>query len=239
MLILFWDIDGTLLTTNRAGILAWEGATQPFLGQSPDFSTLETAGLTDIEIAGRILTRFGLPAGLEQVTALVHRYEALLPLRLPERAGQVLPGVREVLDHLRDCPDVRSFLLTGNTAAGGRAKLRHYGLDGYFDHGAFADGAPDRVAIAHRALGLARELVGRELSLTWTYVIGDTPHDIRCAREIGARSVAVASGTYSVADLRRHEPWCVLERLPDPVAFLDRLRTDAADGAPRRDSPGR
>ncbi|MGH7321026.1 MAG: HAD family hydrolase [Candidatus Rokuibacteriota bacterium] len=230
MLILFWDIDGTLLTTNRAGILAWEGATQTVLGQPPDFSTLETAGLTDIEIAGHILTRFELPAEPEHVTALVRRYEALLPGRLPERAGRVLPGVREVLDHLRDCRDVRSFLLTGNTAAGGRAKLRHYGLDGYFDHGAFADGAPDRPAIARRALGLARELVGRDLVPTRLYVIGDTPHDVRCAREIGARSVAVASGTYTVADLRRHDPWWVLERLPDPVAFLERLRLGTIDG---------
>jgi phosphoglycolate phosphatase-like HAD superfamily hydrolase len=224
-LVLFWDIDGTLLTTGRAGILAWEGATAALLGQPVDFTALETAGLTDVEIAAGILRRFGLdPARLDE---LVRGYEARLPESLARRQGQVLPGVRETLDYLRADPDVRVLLLTGNTETGGRAKLRHYGLDGYFAHGAFADGVPDRLAIARRAWAHAWELVGAEPEPERTYVIGDTPHDIRCAKEIGARSVAVATGSYAVADLLRHEPWWVVERLPPPEAFVARLRGDA------------
>jgi phosphoglycolate phosphatase-like HAD superfamily hydrolase len=221
-LVLFWDIDGTLLTTGRAGILAWEGATAALLGHAVDFATLETAGLTDVEIGAGILRRFGLdPARLPE---LVRAYEARLPESLAERRGQVLPGVREILDSLRGDPGVHALLLTGNTEAGGRAKLRHYGLDRYFAHGAFADGAPDRLAIARRALDLARDLLGGRLALERTYVIGDTPHDVRCAREIGARAVAVASGSYSTAELARHAPWWVLDALPPPGLFLGRLR---------------
>jgi phosphoglycolate phosphatase-like HAD superfamily hydrolase len=145
----------------------------------------------------------------------------------------VLPGVREILEHLRACPDVCSLLLTGNTEAGGHAKLRHYGLDAYFAHGAFADGLADRPAIARRALTRARELLGPDLPAGRTYVIGDTPHDIRCAREIGARAIAVATGGSPLADLSRHDPWWVLERLPAPEVLLARVR-EAVREPPRR-----
>jgi phosphoglycolate phosphatase-like HAD superfamily hydrolase len=118
---------------------------------------------------------------------------------------------------------VVSLLLTGNTAAGARAKLAHYGLGDYFLWGAFADGAPDRAAIAHRALTLVRKITGAHPSLERTYVIGDTPRDILCAQAIGARAIAVASGTYGAEELERYRPWWVLESLPEPETFLKRL----------------
>ena len=57
-------------------------------------------------------------------------------------------------------------------------------------------------------------------------IIGDTPHDIRCGRLVGARTLAVATGGYDVAELERHEPWLVLPQLPPPDEFL-RLVTAA------------
>jgi len=222
-LVLCWDIDGTLLTTARAGIFAWEDATREIIGQTVDFSALDTAGVTDTEIAARILQRFNREPTPVSVGALVRRYEVLLPERLYRRAGCVTPGVQATLEYLRGQPGVVSILLTGNTEAGAWAKLRHYGLDGYFERGAFADSTRDRSAIARRALAVAGEVIGREPELQDTYVIGDTPHDIMCAKAIGARAVAVASGSYGVADLARHEPWWVLPALPEPAVFLGRL----------------
>lgn len=166
---------------------------------------------------------FGLEPTGERVGPLLRRYETSLPSRLPLRAGRVMPGVVELLDCLRARPDVVSLLLTGNTEAGARAKLRHYGLDRYFDRGAFANGCHDRPSVARKAAALAREIVGAEIRPEHSYVIGDTPHDIHCAREIGARAVAVASGSYSVEDLSRHDPWWVIVRLPEPDVFLKRL----------------
>jgi phosphoglycolate phosphatase-like HAD superfamily hydrolase len=222
-LVLFWDIDGTLLTTGRAGIHAWEEATQEIVGRAVDFSALETAGLTDVEIARKILAAFDREPAPPLLSGLLRRYEELLPLRLPWRAGRVLPGVREVLEFLREQPHVVCLLLTGNTQAGARAKLSYYGLADYFDGGAFADGAPDRPSIARAALSLARVRVREGLRSQQIFVIGDTPHDVHCALGIGARSIAVATGPYTVEELRRHSPWWVIERLPEPRAFLGRL----------------
>ena len=104
-----------------------------------------------------------------------------------------------------------SLLLTGNTPTGAWAKLEHYGLARYFAGGAFCIDGDDRPSIARRALTVAAEQAGGPVDPRSTYVIGDTPHDVRCGKEIEARTVAVASGTYSVDELAAEDAWLVLE----------------------------
>jgi phosphoglycolate phosphatase-like HAD superfamily hydrolase len=222
MTVLFWDIDGTLLSTGRAGIFAWEDACLEVVGKPADFQALKTDGLTDHQIARRIIEAAGADgADRALVERLVQRYETLLPASLGRRQGTVHPGVREALDHFRaGRPDVHSMLLTGNTPAGAKAKLAHYGLAGYFEGGAFSEDTGPRSGIAARALAAARARFPQaDLSPDRVLVIGDTPHDIECARAIGARTLAVATGGYTAADLSAHAPWRVFERLPGPAAF--------------------
>src|SRR5581483_314582 len=98
----------------------------------------------------------GVPATAETLARMVTRYEDLLPQALPLKQGRVLPNVREILDALRPRADVRSYLLTGNTRNGARAKLTHYDLFEYFADGAFAEDQGARSSIAARAVELAR-----------------------------------------------------------------------------------
>ncbi|HEY1367879.1 MAG TPA: haloacid dehalogenase-like hydrolase [Gaiellaceae bacterium] len=211
---LFWDLDGTLLTTGRAGVFALEAALSDVAGVEHDLQQLVTSGLTDAEVAAAALEAAGLDSDEERVVAFLRAYEAHLPECLHRRRGHVMPGVRDLLEDLEGHDDVRSFLLTGNTPAGARAKLAHYELDRFFPDGAgaFCLGPGRRVEIAHRAAALADGAATR-------YVIGDTPQDIGCGKAIGARTIAVATGSYGADDLRRHDPWLVLDRIPDPAAF--------------------
>jgi phosphoglycolate phosphatase len=129
MIVLFWDIDGTLLTTGRAGLIAWEDACRVVTGQSLDFQTLKTDGLTDHQVAMRIMEQAEHPIDDDALRRMVAVYERQLPERLPLRKGRVLDGVLESLEHLRTHRrDVHSMLLTGNTERGARAKLTHYDL---------------------------------------------------------------------------------------------------------------
>jgi phosphoglycolate phosphatase len=218
--VLFWDIDGTLLTTARAGIRAWEEGVTECLRQSVDLSEFQTAGLTDVEIARGLAANHGL--GPDSADRLLQSYERRLPECLGRRTGTVLPNVLPILERLRGRSDVHSALLTGNTRSGAAAKLRHYGLAGFFEGGAFADGAHDRASIARTALAQARQIIGT-VSPEQVYVIGDTPHDVACGRAIGARVVAVATGGYTLEQLRATEPWWLVPSLPDPDQFLARL----------------
>jgi phosphoglycolate phosphatase-like HAD superfamily hydrolase len=224
--VVFWDIDGTLLTTNRAGIVALEQAAREVCGATPDFSRLDTAGLTDHEVAVLAISACGGERSPAQASAFLRAYERHLPERLGLRRGGTLPGVVAILDELERRTEIVSLLLTGNTEAGAWSKLEHYGLRRYFAGGAFCLDGEDRSAIARRAQGLAREQTGSAPRPEHTYVIGDTPHDVRCGKEIGARTVAVASGRYSLAELSAHEPWLAIESLPSPPQFIELLMRD-------------
>ena len=218
MIVLFWDIDGTLITTGKAGVPAWEQAVRETTGRDFQLSSIRIAGLTDYQIAVRTFELLGLAADDESLQRMIRRYEDLLPETLPTRRGRVLPHVREILDAIRDRDDVRSYLLTGNTRRGAAAKLSHYGLLDYFPDGAFAEDTGARATIAARGLELARR-VGR-VDEEALFVIGDTPHDVECANAIGAKTIAVATGGYSIEELRPHSPWRIFSELPGPEDFV-------------------
>jgi phosphoglycolate phosphatase len=222
-LYLFWDIDGTLLLTARAGVFALEEASEEVLGERVDLATMQTAGLTDYEIVQAICRAQGVDDPAVPMEFLA-AYERLLPERLHWRKGRVLPNVRENLDALAARDDVVNMLLTGNVACGAEAKLRHYRLWQYFGAGgAFSTEGCDRPGIARRARELAAEHGGEVPPGDRMVVIGDTPHDVRCGQAIGARTVAVATGPgYGLEALQACEPWAAMEELPPPPE-LERL----------------
>ena len=233
MTILFWDIDGTLLTTAKAGVPAWEAAVKEVTGRDFELSSIRVPGLTDFQIAVRTFELLEFEADDATLRRMVRRYEEMLPLTLPSRQGRVLPHVREILERVQARPDIRSYLLTGNTRGGARAKLSHYGLFHFFPDGAFAEDSGSRSSIALRARDLVRAtgpVSGDEL-----FVIGDTPHDIECANAIDARTIAVATGGYTLEELRVHAPWAAVAELPSPEAFMqliDGARASAPTAQP-------
>jgi len=234
-LILFWDIDGTLLSTGKAGVPAWEAAVREVTGREFQLSSIRIPGLTDFQIAVRTFEMLGVVADEDMLRRMVRRYEELLPAALPTRQGRVLPNVREVLDVLATRADVRSFLLTGNTRGGARAKLTHYELLKYCPEGAFAEDPGERSTIAVRALALAQRT--GPVHAQAVFVIGDTPHDIHCANAIGARTVAVATGGYELSELESHRPWRAFAELPSPTEFIrmiDEVHEEQATGTPVR-----
>jgi phosphoglycolate phosphatase-like HAD superfamily hydrolase len=212
--VLFWDVDGTLLTTARAGVFSLEDALEQVTGVRADLQDMATAGLTDYAIAEKALEAAGFRPDEATVMEFLRVHAEQLPQYLHRRRGHVMPGVREVLQDLSEHSDVVNLLLTGNVEPGAYAKLRHYGLDRYFDAGgAFCTGPGERVDIARRALALANGAA--------PVVIGDTPADVECGRAIGARTIAVATGSFTTRQLAEHGPWRAFERLPEPRAFRE------------------
>jgi phosphoglycolate phosphatase-like HAD superfamily hydrolase len=215
MIALFWDLDGTLLTTERAGVFSLEDALEQVTGVRADLQAMATAGMTDYAIAETALREAGAAADEGTVREFLRVHGAQLERYLGRRQGRVMPNVREILAAFHDRDDVRSYLLTGNIEAGARAKLEHYGLLEFFDGGgAFCVGPGDRVEIAQRALPLAD---GAEA----VWVIGDTPADVACGAAIGASTLAVATGSYDVEALRGTGATTVVAELPPPERFAE------------------
>ena len=201
MLCLF-DIDGTLVDTGGAGMRALEEASEQHFGHRGP--PLDLAGSTDLGIVGHLLAHFGVESGDGEVAAFFEVYHRRLEWNLAHGGfpGRVLDGVPELLDALAARPGVALGLLTGNTAAGSAAKMRHFQLDRYFAVGAYGCDHADRNLLGPLALERAARHYGRGFAADETWIIGDTPKDIACARALGARCLAVATGRFSVAELR-------------------------------------
>jgi phosphoglycolate phosphatase-like HAD superfamily hydrolase len=222
MKVLLWDIDGTLLNTDRAGLYAWMQAAEEIHGGPLDGSSLRMAGMTDPLIADITVNDLMDRQGQDDIAPrLLERYLELLPEWLPRRTnGFVQPNVLATLEALAPHPDFEHALLTGNIERGGRGKLAHHGILDFFVWGAFADDVPIRRDIARNARAEAERRHGPDVEL---FVIGDTPHDIDCGRAVGAKTIAVATGGAPHGELAEHDPWWLLEQLPEPAQFIEHL----------------
>jgi phosphoglycolate phosphatase-like HAD superfamily hydrolase len=119
--------------------------------------------------------------------------------------------VLQFIDGLLALPDPPLLgLLTGNIRLGAEIKLRRYALWEVFKTGAFADDHEDRNQIAVAAYARGSRVLGQPLRGEEVVVVGDTPHDIRCGRFIGAKILAVATGGAKLDELKKHQPdWAV------------------------------
>lgn len=221
--LLLWDIDGTLLNTGRAGVHALINRVRERFGADDDLSDIEFAGRTDRAIIRDILAKYGRGTTDDEIRAFAEGYLVRLRNELPRRDGEVLPGVRKLLLHLKSQPFIVLGLLTGNFERGARMKLEHYGLWDFFEFGAFADDHHDRNELGAFAHRRAQEKHGHEFDAADIDVIGDTGHDIACGKAFGARTVAVATGTWSRERLEQCRPDFLLDDLSDLQRVVQQL----------------
>lgn len=197
-----FDIDGTLVDTGGAGMAALQEATvERFGGPGP---ALDLAGSTDLGVLATIADHFGRTDGEGEAGGFFAAYLRRLEWNLAHGGypGRVLPGVPGLLAELSAAPGTTVGLLTGNIAAGAAAKMRHFGLGHHFAFGAYGCDHADRNLLGPVALARAARHAGRAFSPDETVVVGDTPKDIDCARAMGADCVAVATGRFTMDELR-------------------------------------
>lgn len=218
--LLLWDIDGTLILSGGAGYRALGVALRTEFGIEGTLEGVELAGRTDRWIARSVFRKFNLPATPEAIDRYLEAYLRALPGELAVPGARTLPGVAEILEALGRRGDVASGLLTGNLRRGAEIKLRHHGLWTHFAFGAFADDAEVRDELGPHAVRRACAHHEVEFATHRVWVIGDTPHDIACGKAIGAHTVAVATGGYTVEELAACGPTAVFADLGNQGEFL-------------------
>lgn len=187
----------TLVSTGGAGrrslakafleLHGWEGAMEgiPFGGQ------------TDRAILARVFRGRGIESDetlTESTAQLLDLYVKILRAEILMADYAVLPGVREILDELRQDRRVVMGLGTGNIEPGARIKLEPGGLNEYLPFGGFGSTSEDRVDVIREAYGEAVRFAGQAISPDDVFVIGDTPNDVRAGKALGFRTVGVATG---------------------------------------------
>jgi phosphoglycolate phosphatase-like HAD superfamily hydrolase len=204
--LLLFDIDGTLIHAAGAGIHSLRLALEDRFQIDDDLADIEIAGMTDSGIVMSILNKHRIPATNENVAAFLDTYVHFLSLELLRRAGLILPGVLELLKKVKARPHLVLALLTGNVSRGAQLKLEHYGVWHFFEFGAFADDHHDRNQLGPFARARAQEKHGDEFRADQIDVIGDTPRDIACGKAFGARTIAIATGSWPRQELAAHHP---------------------------------
>jgi phosphoglycolate phosphatase len=218
MLAWLFDVDGTLLLTGGAAREAFSCAVRDVLGVEDDLAAIPFQGRTEPLILGDILRAHAATLDCHDEARFWNAVFRHMRVLLRPGRGQVLPGVVPLLETLAREPRWVVGLLTGNMTEMARIKLGHYGLAQHFAFGGFGEQAIDRNALACDVVARVARDYG--VPAARCIVVGDTVHDVACARAAGARAVAVATGGQGREVLAGAGPDLLLDTLADPAPLL-------------------
>ncbi|TWU15378.1 HAD family hydrolase [Allorhodopirellula heiligendammensis] len=202
--VFLFDIDGTLLSTKGVGRGALSQAMLDEFGVAHPDSDVVFSGRTDRSLLMELLQRNGLEVTEEHCRRLRDRYVSLMGGHLARQGGVVLPGIRALLTDLFRRDALELAVMTGNLPETATQKLAHFDLRQWF---AWISGGSlhvERDDLARRTAEIIARRYGN--SVTEVVVVGDTPADIRCGHAIGAKTIAVATGEFSIESLTAENP---------------------------------
>jgi len=229
-LVLF-DIDGTLLYSAGCGRAASRLALPDVFGTAGELDETAFAGKTDWGILLEALAPAGITA--DEVRANMGRYNDALARHMrvivADYAVRPCPGAPDVVAALAQDPAVLIGLVTGNVSQIVPIKLSAAGYDpAVFRVGAFGSEGWERPMLPPLAVARAAALTGIDYAPEHTVILGDTPGDIACAASIGARTIAVATGPFTVEQLQPFAPDYLFDSMADPAAVLHAIYADSA-----------
>ncbi len=223
--LLLFDIDGTLLRCGPQVRPLFAEALTEVYGTAGDCYRHDFAGKTDPRIVSELMIGAGVPE--EEVRRRLPEARRIflekLERMLDRQEMTLLPGVVELLERQAQRPDLALALVTGNWEPGARTKLSRFDLNRFFAFGAFGCDGFAREELPPVALERAEARVGRRFAPEETLIIGDTPHDVACARAHGIPCLAVATGGISAETLRAAGADWVAPDLPAALEMIDWL----------------
>lgn len=220
---ILFDIDGTLLDCHGAGRDALVSAAKEILGRTDYAAGIDFNGRTDSFIFAKIAEHLTGGDRQNKMMRLKTRYIELLGATIHKYENTVLSGVPELLQILAPHETILVGLLTGNFKDGAMIKLANAGIDKFFAFGVFGDETENRSDMPPIAQKLISEKYGEELPFTKIIIVGDTVHDIDCAKNNGAVSFCVGTGKVNQRELAARKPDYYAESFADYAAVADML----------------
>ncbi|HOW59475.1 MAG TPA: HAD family hydrolase [Candidatus Omnitrophota bacterium] len=220
--LLIFDIDGTLLLSGGCGKTALEDAFEEMFGIPSCWGDTVPDGKTDPAIIDAICQKtLNRSLNSEESTRLCERYHHYFRARIKDsKSYRLMPGVPELLEFLSQRKEFLLALGTGNFEEAGWMKLERGNIHHHFKCGGFASDASKRPDILKTAIRRSEKLAGQPFSKENIYVIGDTLHDVRAARQLDLKSIVVTTGNTPKEDFREAPPDYLLKDLRDRAAFL-------------------
>jgi phosphoglycolate phosphatase len=239
-LLVLWDVDYTLVSADGLGTRLYEVVFREMFGRELT-AVAPKAGRTDRAIIGDTLALAGVSlANVDAFLAALARAAADGAVR-----GQVRPlaGASDAIAALASSeasPGIRQSVLTGNIRPLAALKLRRAGLGDHLDLdvGAYGDVHEVRAELVTVARHAACQAYGTDFPGSSTILVGDTPLDVEAALAAGARAVAVATGSYSAAELAAAGAHVVLPDLTDTALVLAAITSTVTGHGATEAGPG-
>ncbi|MDP6040960.1 MAG: HAD hydrolase-like protein [Candidatus Latescibacteria bacterium] len=221
-LVLF-DIDGTIMNTDGGGAISCQRALETLFDRPVSLDNYQMSGKTDTQIVLELMEREGVARDVTmgKLDAICELYIEGLEREVVGWDPEICPGISPLLDRLSEMSDVLLGLLTGNIERGARVKLNRVGLWDYFKTGAFGDRTPERHMLPGVAQRIAEEQTGQRFVQKDIVVIGDTPNDILCGRDLDVKAIAVATGSFDLDTLASYDPDYLFEDLSDTDGVIE------------------
>jgi phosphoglycolate phosphatase len=200
---ILFDIDGTLINSGGAGAASWRLAFDELYGIPADIGEFTDAGMTDPDVGRKTFeaVMHRAPERAEFARLLERRLHYMHDTVADSTTYRVLPGVEEMLPRLLDGGYLLG-IVTGNVEAAAHIKLHRARLNRFFSFGGYGSDSSDRGEITRIALKRAALVYGDDIDPKQAIVVGDTPRDVEGAHAAGIECVGVASGHYTVEQLR-------------------------------------
>lgn len=235
MLILF-DIDMTLLETDHIGITLLEEAGRALFTPTFTAEGVSFGGCLDPVIIAQMLTNNGAEPSTQNIAALREHYHRGLKHAADQQpVARALPGAHALVNATRDHPGIEAIgVLTGNYPETGGIKLASAGFDpDHFTINAWGDDSPHPLPLrAHLppvAIEHFRAHTARPIEPQQVVIIGDTVHDISCARDNNCIALGVATGHATRQELEDQGAHLVVDDLTRTQDLLEWItRTHAA-----------
>ncbi len=219
--VVLFDLDGTVLTFEGPppgpGRTALERAMRDVYALERASDGIRFAGGTDRGLARKLIERFGV-ADEDAIERVIASYLVHLATVLETRRYRPIGDVVAAVAALRGRGAVVG-VATGNVRAGARLKLASAGLEPTFDlaMGGFGCDAEARAEIVRLGAERCARAAGMDIATTNVVVIGDTEHDVRAARAIGARVIGVATSAAARAELELAEADAIVSHCGDEL----------------------
>jgi phosphoglycolate phosphatase-like HAD superfamily hydrolase len=207
--LLIWDIDGTLVDCGSAGRRAMDQTFKELFNIDHAFEGISMAGRLDQVILRDAFHKHALKEC--ELETFYKRYEQVLDGILSQVDVHIYDGVQEILDFSATHKNIINVISTGNCEVGAWLKLKHAGIDHYFEHGGFGCSFSEREDLVGYIIRDIQNKYKVNFNKKDIVVIGDTPHDITSGKYHNATTVAVLTGHYSRAVLQSYEPTFIID----------------------------
>jgi len=219
--VVLFDIDETLVHTGGSGARSWRYAFDRAYGIPADIGEHSSAGETDPEVGEKTFRGvLGRDPSKEEMARIYSLYLLHLSDDIWTSPGyRVLDGAVETLHRLSEAGVVLG-IVSGAMEGAARTKLTPANLNRFFVFGGYGSDTRDRPKLIRVAIDRASELRDEPLGANDVLVVGDTPRDVEASHAAGVPCVGVASGKYSVEQLRDARAEHVLSSLNEPFPGL-------------------